>query len=361
MAENKAELKGFWWLPWTRREEKALKLLTLREFFGGVRSQRGEEKNNRNQIFNVPIRIFVFVYLIILAGFFFYNLMVLMANVTALEHKCEKLFTLWTLACANCAMYGLLVTMYFCTLNQMWFRAGVAIAIVCLGVLVAWWLFVWTNLAPICVTFYHMRYPYLLHLLHICGTLDAILLVTLVVYECCFTCFGDHEDDPVIITSVFWKDDEHWVPPLFRAPQVTTYKVGVQKWREGAEKRVGTLQASLDKADEIRKSSETQSLLLRQVTELVVETEAKVTKAENLMDEQEHLIGDFKDSFERTKELMDNLGDRPSAGLGMCTPQDVSLYVFLTCMCCASFICLQLALSKWAGLFGFSASPAMME
>lgn len=351
---NYQRLRGYSWLPWTRRSDKQLKLLSVREFFGGVMHGKGEKTGA--EIFSIPIRVIVLCYLAILFTFFLYTLLVLLSNVTALEHKCEKLFTLWPLACANCVLYGLSFTMYICVLNPSWFRGAVWCTMTCLVLLVAWWLFVWANMAPICVTFYHMQYPYLLHLLHICGTLDMIMLVSLVLYECCFMCFSmPLAEDPIMSTSVFWKQDETWVPPLFEAPQVTTYKEGVQKWTQGAQKRVGQLQASLDKADSIRKNSENQSLLLRQVTELVVETEAKVTKVETLMDDQEHLIGDFQDSFARTQYMLDHLSEKPSAGLESCTPQDFSLWMFLTCLCCASYICLQLAMSKWAGLFGLQA------
>merc|ERR1712146_134060 len=156
-----------------------------------------------------------------------------------------------------------------------------------------------------------------------CGTLDLVMLVALSLHECCFMCFKpDGYEDPIIMTSVFFKVDETWVPPLFRAPQVTVYKEGVQKWSSGAQQRVGQLQASLDKADSIRKNSENQSLLLRQVTELVVETEAKVTKVESLMDDQDKMIGDFKVSFQHTKDIMDGLADAPNAGFGQCTGKD---------------------------------------
>jgi len=352
-------LKGMF--PWTRRPDKMLKRLTLREFFTGVKDRKGIPVEEYHWV-PVAVRLVVLLFLLVLAGVAAWSLYVVLHNTTALEHRCERLFTLWPLACGNCAFYFFALVSYFSIWNQNYFRSAVLLSIILLVVLVAWWLFVWTNIAPICVTFYHMQYPYLLHLFHICGTVDSVMLVILLGNECCL--IGpkpDGYEDPIMFTSVFYKADDTWVPPLFRAPQVTLYKEGVQKWTEGTYKRVGQLQASLDKAERIKKNSENQSLLLRQVTELVVETEAKVTKVETLMDDQEQLIGDFKVSFQQTKDIMDGLADAPNSGFSMCTGTDVFLWLVMVVLCCVSFICIQLAVSKWASMFGFSDTPVVLE
>lgn len=345
-------------LPWTRRPaDKMLKRLTLREFFGGVKDLRG---NNTDGVF--PIRVVVLFALILLAGFATWSLLVVLHDVTAVEHRCEKLFTLWPFAVANCAFYWFILMAYFSVYNDVYFVYTVICAICGLAVLVAWCLFVWTNIAPICITFYHFQYPYLYHLFYMCGTLDMVLLMFLGIYECCFVCVKpDGYEDPIMFTSVFYKEDETWVPPLFRAPQVTLYKEGVQKWTKGAYDRVGSLKASESIAQSIKDNSERQSVLLRQVTDLVVETEAKVTKVESAMDEQDELISNFKVSFEHTKEIMDGVADAPNQGFSMCTGWDLCAWLTLVFLCCFSFICVQSAVTKWLSLFGFEGTPAVAE
>ena len=100
---------------------------------------------------------------------------------------------------------------------------------------------------------------------------------------------------------------------------------------------------------------------LVQVTQLVVETETKVTKVESLIDEQDKLVEGFKVSFKETKDIMDGVADAPNAGLSMCTGKDICLWSLMMFMCCFSVICIQAAMTKWASLFGFSPTALVLE
>jgi hypothetical protein len=243
--------------------------------------------------------------------------------------------------------------LYIILVHPTVFRTALCTATFSLLAMVVWFFFVWVNMAPICATFYHIKYPQLIQVFHLTGLFNCLMTTALILYECCVFCVLDDED-PIISTSIFYKQNEEWVPPLFEKPQIRTYKEGVNNWSSSVEQRCAQLQTTLSRAETIMNNSRNQSGLLRQVTNLVVETETQVTKTAKLMEQQDQLITAFKSDFEGVKLHLDEIENNQSPGFAICTQKDLCLWSCIAFGCLAIFVCLNFALTKWASAFGLS-------
>lgn len=313
------------------------------------------------------IRVFVLVFLVLMGAISLFSWVVTYVNKDVRSHQCEQMYNLWlhciTLACGH----GVVFLSYFLLWNPPMFRVAVVGATVYMFVMFMWGAFVVNDMRHICLLFYHIKYRDLLRLVEFSMFINFFMWLFMMIYACCTSCGwmtlnvdteDDMVEDPIMVTKIFMRRDETWVPPLFEAPEVDKYKEGVSKWSEAANQRVAHLQTTLDAAEKIRKGSENQSMLLRQVTNLVVETETKVTKTSTYLEQQEKIIGEFQNDFKKVQEQLKNVSDLPSASFELCTWLDCCCWICIFAMIVGIALAVQYGIHQWFGLFGFGAIDA---
>jgi len=338
---------GAGWMPWRKRADHDLLFLNFPEFFSGA--------NDAGQRTSCFIRMFVLIYLVLLCVLLAFSALAASLEHNVLHHRCEHLFDLWRMTFVNLWLYWLMLIAYILVVNDRWFRNLALLALIVQFGLVIWAASVKLNMPEICNTFYHIKYPFLKTVVwcNLCFNLGSAVILS--IYQIVMACgSGPSAADPLISTTIFWKEDDTWTPPLFETAEVKTYKVGVNKWNKSAEERVATLQSTLDVANVIQKDSELQTQMMHQMSDLVGETEKKASKTMENLNEQTKLIGKFQDTFEEVKVTLDNLDQKGGAGLEACTSRDACLWTCLILMCCGSFVCLNLGFHKWADMMGLT-------
>lgn len=340
-------------LPFRRRKDHDLLLLTIPEFFACSAPEGGQRSP-------WSTRVAVLFYLatllahIVTAGF------ALVLEHSVLHHRCERLFNYWHITIWSLIFHALVFVFYCVVVNKLWFRMLAGLILMGAMAMLIWEFSVYVHMPPICHSFYHIKYSVLQNWGFYSSTF--VNLFTLLIwggYLSWIVCAplrasGDEHEDPLISTTVFWKEDDSWTPPLFETAEVTTYKIGVNKWTKSAEQRLATLQGTLDIAGVIQKDSELQTRQMQQISELVGETEKKVSKTLDNINEQTKLIGKFRDTFEDVKVTLDTLDTKGGAGLEACTRYDACLWLVLVTLCCGGFVCLNLGLNKWADTLGLT-------
>lgn len=351
-------LRGWFW--WTKRNERFAPL-TLKEFFFGEQ-KKGRAENTLSSLY-VPLRLAISTLLVFAATALVYTVTIVVLDRSVTDRRCERMYWLWPMGIANCANLAFFLCSYSTILNRDWFKGWVVCEIMILVVLVSLFLSKWQNMRAECTDFYNILYPRLYQSLLVCGWCNSLLLFCLLLERCFVCCFDEIvTEDFAMSTTVFWKHDEEWVPPLFEAPQVKTYKEGVQKWGRTLEARAGQLQATLDRAEDIRKASENQSKLLQQVSNLVSETENKVTKTSEMIKDQEKIISDFKKDFEVVQTQLQELPSSREVGFTDCTKADLCLWAVLAGMVLTIVTCVNTGWPILAHLLGFSlVSPVVAE
>lgn len=339
--------------PWRKRKDHDLLLLTIPEFLAPQTPESGQRS---------PwlVRVAVLLYLGTLVAHIITAALALTLEHSVLHHRCERLFNYWHITLWSMSFHIAIFLLYIAVVNEKWFRMLGGLIVMGASCMLIWEFSVWLNMAAICSSFYHIKYVFLQN-----GGFFFSMLVDLVTWVIWFSyllwnvCAPlrpsdiDHVD-PLISTTIFWKEDDSWTPPLFETAEVTTYKIGVNKWTKSAEQRVATLQGTLDIAGVIQKDSELQTRQMQQISELVGETEKKVSKTLDNINEQTKLIGKFRDTFEDVKVTLDTLDTKGGAGLEACTRYDACLWLVLVTLCCGGFICLNLGLNKWADTLGLT-------
>jgi len=338
--------RGWFW--WTQRKDQELRWRTCEEFFACQEGSAAETLETGK-------RIAMAMWLVSVLCLLGYSIMVLIMEHSVRHHQCEEIYNLWFVMLLDCVAYGLMLIVYILFSNPVWFRAAGCFFVVYLGILVVWFCLIASQMAPICTTFYHIKYSLLKQAFTLFGVLNAGFLFMWTFYSCYTNfscCFDQKKEDPIMFTTIFYTKDQTWVSPLFEPTDVVKYSEGVNKWGTSAEQRVAQLHTTLTKAEEIRTTSERQSTLLRQVTNLVVETEEKVTRTANLIDQQETQIRDFQNSIEDAKLKLDiQLDQKGGYNIPWPNSGDVLCWLLVIFMCCSFFICLNFAANKWADEF----------
>lgn len=102
---------------------------------------------------------------------------------------------------------------------------------------------------------------------------------------------------------------------------------------------------------------------MHQVTSLVIETEAKVTRTSKLMDEQGVILEDFKTDLENVKATIQSLESSGSVGLfdfPRCTTYDLCCWTYIALSCCVFFVCILLAIQKWESELGITIASGIL-
>jgi len=335
--------------PWSKLDDAPLVLLSPYEFFTGYKGETDPSNPLRVALRMVMVATLVFTFVVIAV-----NIMVVVMDQSALSHQCEQNYFYWWMAICNIVMYSCMLTAFYITWNPIWLRyIGVAVVFLT-GIMLIWWAAAFVRMHHICVTFYSIKYPMLANVANLSAALNIMLFIGSCVYECCRTIADKDQnfvDDDILVTSMFFKYDETYIPALFNTPTITTYKTGIQSWSRSIEGRNKTLQHTLTATDKIHESSRSQSQLLTQVTNLVKETEEKTTKTAKLMDEQDALLGDLKLTIGDVRDKLNNMPMSVSdISMLDCTYTDAGKWCCMILMCCGGVIFALAATKKWCAL-----------
>jgi len=160
--------------------------------------------------------------------------------------------------------------------------------------------------------------------------------------------------------QIFWKRNEDWDPPLFASPDLKTYSQGVSQWTASAAERVAQLRTTLGKAEDIRKTSDRQSTLLRQVTNLVNETEQKITKTAEELNQQGQIIDSFNADFAAVQVKLQAFDERRGLNFSnfkFCTSYDICCYVLIGFSVAGIFLAIEIGIEKWQQTLGLPEIP----
>jgi len=323
--------------------------LSVKEFFCGAHRSASPMGDVPHTILRVTIAVMLVV-LTLTAGML---AMVVGTDYSAEHHQCEKDYVLWPHVTTNMALYFYIVASYCFTTTSAGARCQGFVVILATLMMIIWFVAIVSRIAHICTTFYLIKYPLLLDALYICVGINLSLFMGFLVREC-FHMMAEEESDATLITHIFFKSNANYIPSLFEKRRVQTYKSGVSNWTVSVDQRNDTLKKTLEKAEKIHEQSNNQSQLLSQVTNLVKETDAKVTKAFTLIKEQEDLINDMKDVVGDASDRLENQQARfEDIFVGM-TYCDICKWCGICWLCVFTVGGGLLAIPKWMHLLGIN-------
>jgi len=317
----------------------------------------------------IVLRVLILCMLIMMAvGVLILGFVISMER-SAVHHQCEKNYVLWPMAVANLILYTVIVLTYYFNKSDFWARVTGCIFSVVLCGMVAWWAVVLIRMAHICITFYTIKYPALQAASNWCGVFNGLFMVLFCLRECCLGLFmncinrsststesSEENTDPSLITNVFYKQNEAFVPSLFGEEKIADYQSGVTSWRECVTDRNESLKQTLDKAETIHSQSRNQSQLLNQLTDVVQEVGTKLNKTDKLMEEQDGLITDLHLTVNNLNDQLGGMSIKSGSmgGLMGGTWTDCCKWSGISLMCCAIVTMVFVAIPKWLHLFGIS-------
>lgn len=340
--------------------QHAKRRLTFREAFfcGG----NGEDKEDTSQTL---LRYAVVSMGVILSATIVFLWKVILTDRSAVHHTCEHNYVLWPMAIAYQVIFHAILLTYVFNRNTSIASATDVVFGVALTAILGWYFLVYFRMAHICLTFYTIKYPVLLAAPHVCGPVGILVWIATILRRISAGMY-DTETDPVMLTELFYKDNESFLPPLFETAKIQSYQKGVTTWSEsikGTKDIVGntkikgrneTLKEAYDAAYEIHKSTKGQSALLSQIGQFVEEAETKANKVSQELDNQENLIKDLQGAVNDAENQLSTMNAKKGSMRLGCSRWDYVAWAAISIGCCAVCVFALLAVPKWLHLFGIT-------
>jgi len=161
--------------------------------------------------------------------------------------------------------------------------------------------------------------------------------------------------DLSIPEHLYYKVDDEWRRPLLVKSQVVKYSDDLREWRTVVEHRNETLKAALDVATDQQNDSNTQAKLLGTYSQLISDTNDKVSKASSLLDEQHEQIGKLNDAVNDVITALGSPADVSSAGNALAMKgSDCRQWGLIAALCCLIAVGMLIGIPKWLKLFNIS-------
>jgi len=329
------------WLPTLQHETRRL---TLKEMFSCSSGQAGITQT-------VVLRYAVVGIALVVSFATLFLWRVLLTEQSAIHHQCEHQYILWPMAIVFQCLFHAILLNYLFTESTFWAGWSDGIFFVSLSTALGWYFFVYFRMAHICLTFYTIKYPVLLASPHVCAPVSMLVWVSIVLRRL-FVGYG--ENDPVIIFSLFYKANEHFVPRLFEKEKITAYKTGVNKWTGGVKSRNETLEEAFNHSVDIQNSTKNQSQLLSQMTQVVKDVGTKTRRVDTQLKKQADLLDGLQTAVNDAEDQLSGLSDKTASWQVGCSCSDYIKWGVISFMCCGIMLLSLLAVPKRLHLFGIT-------
>lgn len=276
---------------------------------------------------------------------------ILLTEQSAIHHQCEHQYVLWPMAIVYQCLFLAILLNYLFTDSTVWAGWSDAVFMVLLAIALLWYFFVFFRVEHICLTFYTIKYPSLLSSPHFCAPTAILIWVSMFLRR---LYVGYDDKDPLMISELFYKENEYFVPRLFEEEKIVAYKKGVINWTTSVEDRNEKLKEAYQNTVEIHNNTKSQSQLLTKMTQMVEAVGERATRVESQLKKQTELLNELQSSVDDAEKQLSGITETNASWSIGCTLSDYCKWAFLSLMCCGIMLLLLLAVPRWLHLFGIT-------
>lgn len=273
-------------------------------------------------------------------------------------HHCEKKYMLHISAYVHTAVY--LLDFFAMVLPATWesarIRGWTIIIVMAYPVAMAW--LVHATITSECATYYKhtCKQPYNYH--QMTKFVDIYLFASVLIVELLAMFWPAEPDEDAVRTDLsvidflYGKENVEWKRPLLIDTKVSEYSGDLAKWREVVGSRNKSLEEAMRITDSQLKDSSEQARLLGKYSQITDETNEKVTRAGEQLDQQTEKIGKLNAAVDEVIAAIGSSADMSdlSSALAM-TSGDCKAWFVVFLLCFFVVVGMLVAIPEWLKLF----------